>query len=68
MIILLGTLALACFVSLVVALLVGIKLAAELQDEKRARRTPRGSQANGARKPGGPMRGEDAGDETRPRI
>jgi len=42
-IILLGTLALACFVSMVVALLVGIKLAAELRDEKRARRTPCGS-------------------------
>ena len=42
MIILLGTLALACFVSMVVALLVGIKLAAELRDEKRARRAPRG--------------------------
>ncbi len=40
MIILLGTLALACFVSMVVALLVVIKLAAELRDEKRARRTP----------------------------
>ncbi len=51
MIILLGTLALACFVSMVVALVVGIKLAAELQDlqeEKRAgrsQRTPCGSQA-----------------------
>ncbi len=44
MIILLGTLALACFVSMIVALLVGIKLAAELRDEKRARRKPRGSQ------------------------
>ena len=42
MIILLGTLALACFVSMVVALLVVIRLAAELRDEKRARRTPRG--------------------------
>ncbi len=46
MIILLGTLALACFLSMVAALLVSIKLAAELRDEKRARR-------NGARKPGG---------------
>ncbi len=43
MIILLGALALACFVSMVVALLVGIKLAAELQDEKRGRRTRTGS-------------------------
>jgi uncharacterized membrane protein len=43
-IVLLGALALACFVSMVVALLVGIKLAAELQDlqdEKRARRSQR---------------------------
>ncbi len=43
MIALLGALALACFVSMVVALLVGIKLAAKLRDEKRARRTPCGS-------------------------
>ncbi len=42
MIILLGALALVCFVSMVVALLVGIKLAAELQDEKRAGRTRTG--------------------------
>ncbi len=56
MIILLGTLALACFVSMVVALLVGIKLAAELQDEKRARRTPCGSRANAVRKPAGSPR------------
>ncbi len=44
MIILLGTLALVCFVSMIVALLFVIRLAAELRDEKRARRTPRGSQ------------------------
>ncbi len=59
MIILLGTLALACFVSMVVALLVVIRLAAELRDEKRARRTLRG----GPRPPewvnGETSRGED---------
>ncbi len=38
-IVLLGALALACFVSMVVALLVGIRLAAELRNVKRARRT-----------------------------
>ncbi len=51
MIILLGTLALACFVSMVVALLVGIKLAAELRDEKRAKRKPGGSQRTGSPQP-----------------
>ncbi len=38
--ILLGALALACFVSMVVAVLVGIRLAAELQDEKRTMLLP----------------------------
>jgi hypothetical protein len=41
-IVLLGALALSFFVSMVVAILAGIKLAAELQDE-RTKRTPCGS-------------------------
>ncbi len=62
MIILLGTLALACFVSMVAAILLSIKLAAELRDEKRARRTPRGGQANAARPPEW-VNGEEGGGE-----